>query len=607
MTKQFSIVNFVKDFELAHDFLRNQMGNQEILDLTGALSELKNTSTLYDVDPSGKLEDLAVSRYVTFIGEIANSFAGKKSILSFKICNTPLFWLSPLAEKHDSFHWGKNFWTLVIIARQRRQLLTDEPIILLPEEFSQIKRILDSELKRTGFKEVKIYVLTKTKKYTRKPNQFIRNIITSYLRLYKFYQRIKKCHSAVNNPDLILISKSKNAWKSNEFKDPDLNHISLYYSRFKNVYIPYLQSFNIEFSDFNDIDRDYLESFPSLKQILSLIFQQMKVYSFVSLFRIKRLLIDELEIPFNLIGNEILSGASVINFVNFLWLSNYLRRFKKSVKVFYSDEFYTTGRVISASIASSSNNNIVSFGVQHGLYNSRHTVYRIGDNEVFPNSNNGKDGIPLPNYFLVWGDYFKNIFLKYNSIESSFVIVAGNLKYILLNRNEFISSPKSDCLRVLWCTTLLTNFRQEYSILEKVLINRSLYDLVIRLHPVGHISTQNVNEILHHSILEHTKLSANKDIFQDLANCDIVITSSSSTSYLDALVANVPCIRIISGVTMPDFLNEEVENLIDCRSPSELEEALKFCKRSYTEAISVGEICYLKDNVWQSLIHQENG
>src|SRR5690606_33132236 len=93
-------------------------------------------------------------------------------------------------------------------------------------------------------------------------------------------------------------------------------------------------------------------------------------------------------------------------FLNYLWLKNYLRKFKHPVTVFYSDEFYLKGRVIAAAAKSSMNMNIRTVGVQHGLYFPNHTVYTITDSELQADDF-GIEGLPIPDKFVVWGEYFK--------------------------------------------------------------------------------------------------------------------------------------------------------------------------------------------------------
>jgi hypothetical protein len=95
----------------------------------------------------------------------------------------------------------------------------------------------------------------------------------------------------------------------------------------------------------------------------------------------------------------------------YMWLKKYFKTgigYKK--KLFYQDEFYQTGRMISHAQKAAGNSNIFSFGVQHGLFFEGHTVYALTDSEI-----TGKNALPLPDKFIVWGNFFKQIFLKNNS------------------------------------------------------------------------------------------------------------------------------------------------------------------------------------------------
>src|SRR6185312_3620342 len=160
----------------------------------------------------------------------------------------------------------------------------------------------------------------------------------------------------------------------------------------------------------------------------------------------------------------------------------------------------TTGRIISSALEFSANKKLTGYGVQHALIFKNHTVYTIGDSEL--NSQISEDDkLPAPNYFIVWGDYFKRLFLSFNSQNSGYVITAGNLKYIKLQKSKNDNPLLSDDKRLLWCTTLPEFFRAEYNLIEPVLKTLKNYKLTFRLHPIGHIKQEQIKELVCSEIL----------------------------------------------------------------------------------------------------------
>ncbi|HRP37575.1 MAG TPA: hypothetical protein PLS50_07245, partial [Candidatus Dojkabacteria bacterium] len=192
--------------------------------------------------------------------------------------------------------------------------------------------------------------------------------------------------------------------------------------------IPFISSLDY---NWKETDSQFVSAYPSLFELWRMFREQIRMFNHLTSFRNKTCLVGEIEIPFELVSQEMLLGLRYSHMVNLAWFSNYFERLDAGVKVFFSDEFYTTGRILSAAARKCNRKNITTYGVQHGLLLENHTVYRISDLE-FEDFIRRNDGLPKPDFFVTWGSYFSNLFLQINSLPEEYVIAAGNLKYCTL-------------------------------------------------------------------------------------------------------------------------------------------------------------------------------
>ncbi|HRP37576.1 MAG TPA: hypothetical protein PLS50_07250 [Candidatus Dojkabacteria bacterium] len=107
------VINLCRNSEAINTIVKKSYAKEKILDITGVINEFStNQLRLSSIDKDGKLEVLAVKNYVSFIGNLSRASVDHVPLRDFRILGEPLFWFTPIAEKHDSFHWGKDVWLL---------------------------------------------------------------------------------------------------------------------------------------------------------------------------------------------------------------------------------------------------------------------------------------------------------------------------------------------------------------------------------------------------------------------------------------------------------------------------------------------------------------
>lgn len=575
-----------------------------MLDLIGAISECEAIIRLGDIDPDGIIEENGVKDYIDFVGKLSYAEVSGKPIRDFTVFEETIFWFSPLAEKHG-FHWGKNVFTLFYVLKNKAGLFDDVVTIILPHSLMYISSFIEDYFVSIGKpKPALIIVGTSISRYDNW--HFIKNCTKNLFTSFKIRNKLKKAKGISFDGKHLFISKVNGIWNSRMNIDGDLGSVFDFIpSEADKMYIPFFSKLSNLEHNWECTDQRFIDAFPTKREAIMLFLKQMKLLVLVNNYRTKYLNSADLQFPFDMVCIELLKAANSDNYINFLWFRNYFSRVGQPRKVFYTDEFYTSGRLISAAARQINSPKICTYGIQHGLFNPYHNVYTISDREIESLQNSRNDGMPMPNHFIVWGDYFKNIFLKYNSIGKQFVIVAGNLKYILLDKTS--SESNSGKLNILWCTTLIYHFNKEYEVLEPVLKEIQDYNLVFRLHPVGHISEPEILENLEPEILQHASISRNRNIFDDIRAADLVVSSSSSTTFLDAILLDKKSIRVMNGTSRTNFMDERVRNLFDVSNSAQFRNALfkdlKPENESNLGVLDVGDIFYLRSDVWESILN----
>lgn len=525
-----------------------QYPNETILDITGVLYQKKIRNKLIiarKLDKDGSIEKCALNNYVETIGELSNHKINKKqSIRDIKIAGIPLLWITSIAVKHDSYHWGQVFFFLLSLIEKKQEIFTENIKIILHKSFnnssSSLKRTIENYLK-----DIDVSFITTISNNIRLFSFFKILLKESLLFVkfkFKYFTKKKQPRIQIRGKDIFIVKKIIAVNQNTSDFDVGWMKDSIEDSKRETYNIPFISSFgNLPNFNSNNALRQFVRFSPSFIQFFSrvffLFFVRIKIrksirndFFFRKVFLKKELLIEEL-----------IKSIDLSSFINNIWLKNFSKK-TFNCNYYYSDELYKTGRIISLSIDKKN----TTIGVQHGLIPLNHTVYRITDKEQV-----GENPLPLPDKIFLWDKIFEDR-LRFNSkIIKERIYIIDNLQYhnfkmdIQDGKKNIVDRTKKN---LLWCTTLPEHFIFEASIFKK--INTDNYNVRIRLHPVGHINNEFVRLILQEDVQYSISKSS---LIDDFIFADIVITNPYSTVFYDAINAGVPVIRILHFATFIDF------------------------------------------------------
>jgi len=593
-----------------------------LLDIAGICQEIDGYTLVskYSLDPEEQLKDKSLEAYTDFAAEASRYALNGRSIRSLQIADFPIFWLSGLSEKHDSYHWGQSFFFL-------RQLLIDQPSffpsdekihIILPQSYGACASWLSSIFQDTLGISPQIYPLSQQKNLLVRWAWVYLKLLIRYVSfmlktpIKKYQDRARKLnpeqHSNIFLTQDPIFITGKRDW------DQDL---SLIFKKSKelvpqSVFLPLIRSFEqLHFFDWSLSDKNIIQKFPRFFQLISLVSQVFICELRIFFAPDKSFTFQGKEIPALLIKTELrLAIENCWIFFNLIWLKNYFSSFPGAASIFYSDEFYCQGRAISFAKSSSLNPQLKSYGVQHGVFFPGHTVYCLKDDELLPEDSATNNGLPLPDKFLVWGNFFREYFFSNNNLPESFIENVGNYNYIAQKAPEQqipASLPKKS-IDILWCTTLWVHAINEYKVIEEALLHSGVqYKLCIRLHPARHISKDQLKSLLDSRIYERVSFDSNTYLQDAIIQRDLIICTGFSTSFVDALMAKKQTCRILSNMTGDGFKNlAQISTLHNVRTPKEFTQVLMSLKTPQDEALSdLDELSYLQSDRWNKLLSQQ--
>lgn len=475
----------------------------------------------------------SLDNYILFTKKIA-LFSKKK--LNYHINTFNIFFITNPSVKHAIYFWANDFFILqniLICKKNEIELKFSSIILLLPDNLKFIEKEFNQWFALLNYKIPITFYYDKNN--GTKINLFL-ILKTTLINLFKingFKPNTDNRQKIHNNQSNIFL----------------INRISDKHS-YNNIYVEIKKLFNNKQRDLgilpitdwqkqDNIDIDFYYAKPHIFQQIwfcaQLIFLCLRITFFKTSESIK---IDKLNIPLSFLKFELIQGLYKFNnlLILHIWLINYLKRKKYRINFFFEDEFYETGRIISSAIHYANKDKKIkhrAFGLQHGHFNETHTVYTITDEDI-------QTGLPLPDKFICWGNYYKKIFLSHNTISEKFVEVLGNPKYV---NNYSLSMPSfTEVKNILWCLTSKACLETEWNIIKQHSSLNS-FNITIRLHPVGHIKADELKDLVKGL---NYKLSNLPRIEDEFAQNDLIICSAHSTIFLDAMLFKKYCIRIVS-------------------------------------------------------------
>lgn len=528
----------------------------------------------------------ARKNYLAFINNLSQAkLSNKCSIRDYKLFDFPIYWLTPISEKQPRTHWLLSYFLFLEFLKSN--YFTNEKTVVFLNYFivdlkeKIIEYNINNKLKRNlVFIENKksINLLWLIKKY-----------ITIQIKAIKKLNKIKKSNAnnlnQENNIQIISLATNRLFYKQFETFEP--------FEKYQKIGFKPLEVFNLNNNDFNNISAHFFFFKPNIFTHFFIFFKSLLV-TFKLYFFNQKILIDKQYFPFSFIKHELYDtlNYSQIYFSIYIWYKHYFKSIKQNCIFILEDEFYRFGRVITKAFKDANNKNIKLFGLQHGMFSPSHTVYMILEKEL--EEINKDDSLPLPYKFIVWGNYFKEIFEKQSYINQNYTLALGNPYYIQL-RKKILNYDIKKGNYMLWCTTGPEQFLFELNFIQH-LINRYNLKLLIRKHPSGHINDKFIEDKLRGI---NYRIDYEKDIFESILNSEFVITSAHSTVVLDCLICNKKVFRIIFDRDDDEF-PDNIENLINVKTINDIDNANNTKSGFHFD---LNKYLYLKDDQWKNFIN----
>jgi hypothetical protein len=490
---------------------------------------LLNLNQIKNID---KIQKEALELYLHFIGELSQTkFKNDVPLRGLDYFGLSLYWLTDISQKQPHTHWGLNFFLFLKLIHSKSlagfklHLLVPKSLESLTANFEELDySLIGHKSNGSSFFNI-LKLMTKN---------FIFVLTKGLLK--------KKRKLDFHHVDILALSTtthSKRNYIDDVCKWIDLQNINLILYRL-------------------EISKESLYSFVSNYRLVNFYFQssysQLKLHRKIGRLPKSDFNIDGVKLNSEVLINELRGVLEKES--TFLIMLNCLCYVFKRIepkKVFYEDEYYKIGRLVSHAL-NVANKRHIGVGIQHGFFSKFHTVYRFSQRELQPTKQED-DQVPIPNEFITWGPYFRNCHLEGISDIRKNVYSLGNPNYIKLNNTDH-NRIRPDSRTALYCLTTKNLYDKELKFVNEVLRSEKIKSLKIRSHPNFKF---NVN--YKDFDCEYLSFSEEKNIYDDIFKSEIVICSAHSTSFLDALICNRTVFRLITTVYSDSFtLNHPLIN-----------------------------------------------
>ncbi|NML19612.1 hypothetical protein HHL16_01945 [Pseudoflavitalea sp. G-6-1-2] len=570
-----------------------------LLDIAGVTPPEVNYQRVFarELDEDHQIEKEAIENYVQSIGELSTSRIRGKSIREYAIGSLPVFWVTDIAQKHPFHHWGLSLFFLLQLAEKKEEFFRefDQITIISTLDSQGIQKIISS-LRLFQDKDLKIRAL-KEKSGSGFPGLakqtllFLRNYGAALLRKWK------SGSGKLEASELIQVSINRNGMKRSPLMPFLNNYLS---SKGTLAYINPADAFWGEHGNDNHA-KNVLHYMPGPFSALGICMSIW--YQFIFLLKKDSKQTDHFLQAAAM--REMVTGLQQIElFFYHQWLVNVFAGVVSSTRVFYEDELYKTGRVISHALGQSASP-VKSFGYQHGNIALNHTVYWVGKSELRSLSSSGKDELPFPHYFLIWGDHFRKQLLKPGGLDQEKLIVTGSLQHII-SRSKWLGSKTAETSKdftLLWCTTSATLAKFEYSIIVDELRRNPRWKIVVRMHPHLNIR-QEMEQMLDTELLPAFSWNNTDGLALQVTNSSLVVCSAHSSVYLDCINLDVPTVRIFTPFMFPDTMGVNSTVLFNVSNAAEFSAAIhKLSDDQLSEGADASDVIYNKDlSKWDSVL-----
>jgi len=534
----------------------------KILDLKGKILQENSLNISFFGDPD-KIYPHGLDLYKSYIQALLDPRRKKQDFLDIEIDGLPLFWISETAIKHPISFWAKDYFLFMAIVDFAAEIINqsfEKLKIVLPAEVLIFQPEFTTILKEKGLKlEIEIQKLDPL--LDASSLSLLKACMSNLLKMQRFSpSRIEDEKKAGKH--LFIISTLSNKHGRDKLFQP-LEKLFIEEGKELDM-IPLLEW--IAPSNESVLSSDFYRAKPGFGQMLSMSSKILAAFRKIKNLQLEDLKLGDRIYPGEFIKYDLLFSLyhNIYLFFTFIWLKNYFPSLPKGGTIFFEDEFYKTGKTI---ITAARKSGLGSIGVQHAHFNKVHTVYKLSSEERNASYNN-----PLPDIFAVWGMHHKTLFEESGEGPLPEVIPLGNPSYVMAEKAPI---PKGQAANeLLWCLSSKECFLLEWDILKNSQLLRN-FSLKIRLHPVPHVTKEDVNELLGDYPFE---FSSHKVIEQAIEHADLVMGSAHSTTFIDALVNKRASLRLISNRWVQNF-NSESQDLYDIKTQEDLDQVLdKFSK-----------------------------
>ena len=564
------VINISNIMELSNNFKASA-----ILDLSGSI-DCNDKIIPSDFFDESIVYPLMLKKYRLFSENIFNV----KKLLAIKVNDLSVYWLSTCAVKYHSRHWAKDFFLLLTVLEQCQQKIEQNYtslILVFPTTIKSLKNVIDELLQQQAYTISTQVVFDNQPNYTPSLGAIIKGVISQLRQIKQLKGTPEKFSNSIylhgNRPTETQFRKA----------------VEQLFTENKKVLTPipyYWQTDKLPVS--------FLQHKPSILQLITLVAQLIRSY-----YRINNLPHSTINIgSYHQISTSFLRNELKLTlrknihlFIYQQWLSNYFSTLKQSTSIFFEDEFYEIGRTISS--VSKPFKKITTYGMQHAHFMEMHTVYSIYDKEL-------EKGLPIPDHFVTWGKGYNQLFLQHNSLPESYTKALGNPIYI---RQNIATTFPTTIKNILWCLTTKECMNIEWNCIKNA-ISHTNYNLNIRLHPLKHISEEEVIDKLKGI---HFTFHNEGSIQDAIAENDLIISSAHSTTFLDATIAKKYSIRITSR-----FWNGSIQTdndyLRTIKNEKEFKSAFQFMQNAIelSNESTTNSLLQLSDEKWRKFLANLN-
>ena len=572
------------------DFIINNDNSLKVCNLNRSTKGNYFQTPEFDINKIEGIQDIlkdARENFLHFIRETSIvKLNGDKDIRSFKIFDLPLYWLTDYSVKHPYNHSLYNIFVLREFI-SRRVFRSIDVIVYCPLKYTYLTALINSLLPKVSLKV-----------FGKPRSKWVNNIkfLVNHLKLILKLVLLPKGSSSdgISSSFLFFTKNNENSYLkkiTRELKESNVFQISE---------VGDVNYFNWIFGA--EINHKLLRCKPNVFELFVCLINATRLKLIMRNQNIELLGFSlESNFIFKEIDNVLNSKAHLL--YTYLWLNKFFKSQKSRLNVLYEDEFYDTGRMISAANIFSYNSNVKCFGVQHGMFSEFHTVYNVSDIEIKSTSKELFNGLPIPNYFITWGQYFSKWFLKNNTLAESFILELGNPLFInaAYKYHPKLGKVKESDYNILYCVTSYELFVKELPIVNEILKKMKNVFLTLRMHPNFDFEIVPDN----FSNVESFSFSKYESIHTAISKSDLVLTSAHSTIFLDSIAMKVPVIRLQTVI----FDSTMELNINGCITIGEFdfnEEKLKlFLLKKYREDIAKNFI-FLKPERWIKFLRESN-